>query len=360
MGGLRAAGRECERAHRKLDAEPIDFVTDGYVRFRRYAPRLLTALDFQGGRSAVPILKAITALVALNATGDTGTRPDLPILFLRRKWRAHVIGKGGIDRRRWEIALLFAIRDGLRSGDLWIGESKRHRNFAMTLVPAEAVARNTRIAVPLEPADWIAERKTRLANAFETVADLALRDALPNATIENGILRLEKLERSEPDGTEALILDLYRRIPTARITDILLQTDNAVGFSEAFTNLRTGSPCRDRIGLLSVILAGGINIGLSKMANATGTHSFWELLRIARWHVEEDGYARALAMVVEAQSALPMARFWGMGETASSDGQFFSAAGQGEAMNLVNARYGTEPGLKAYSHVSDQFAVGAN
>ena len=33
-----------------------------------------------------------------------------------------------------------------------------------------------------------------------------------------------------------------------------------------------------------------------------------------------------------------MARFWGLGLTASSDGQFFPAARQGEAMNLVNAR----------------------
>ena len=30
--------------------------------------------------------------------------------------------------------------------------------------------------------------------------------------------------------------------------------------------------------------------------------------------------------------------------------------GRGEALNLVNARYGTEPGVKAYSHVSDRFS----
>ena len=60
-------------------------------------------------------------------------------------------------------------------------------------------------------------------------------------------------------------------------------------------------------------------------------------------------------MVIEAQAQLPMARFWGLGLTASSDGQFFPAARQGEAMNLVNARYGSEPGLKAYTHVSDRF-----
>lgn len=132
--------------------------------------------------------------------------------------------------------------------------------------------------------------------------------------------------------------------------------DAATGFSETFTHLRTGTPCADRIGLMNVILAEGINLGLRKMADATNTHTFWELIRIARWHVEGEAYDRALAMVVEAQAALPMAQFWGTGTSASSDGQFFVATEQGEAMNLVNAKYGNTPGLKAYSHVSDQYA----
>jgi hypothetical protein len=45
-----------------------------------------------------------------------------------------------------------------------------------------------------------------------------------------------------------------------------------------------------------------------------------------------------------------------MGTSASSDGQFFPTARHGEAMNMVNAKYGSVPGLKAYTHVSDQFA----
>ena len=159
-----------------------------------------------------------------------------------------------------------------------------------------------------------------------------------------------------PDGAADLVADLYRRIPDVRITDILLEVDDATRFTEAFTHLRTGSPCRDRIGLLNVLLAEGINLGLRKMAEATTTHGFWELMRIARWHVEGEAYDRALSMVVEAQAALPMAAVWGTGRTASSDGQFFPAAGRGEALNLVNARHGTEPGVKAYSHVSDRFS----
>ena len=46
-----------------------------------------------------------------------------------------------------------------------------------------------------------------------------------------------------------------------------------------------------------------------------------------------------------------MAQFWGAGISASSDGQVFTATGQGEAINLVNAKYGNTPGLKVYSHV---------
>lgn len=108
--------------------------------------------------------------------------------------------------------------------------------------------------------------------------------------------------------------------------------------------------------MLSVVLADGLNLGLKKMASSAATHTHWQLLRVARWHVEDDAYERALARIVEAQAELSLARVWGDGLTASSDGQFFAAGGTGEAMNRVNARYGSEPGLKAYAHLSDQFA----
>jgi len=49
-------------------------------------------------------------------------------------------------------------------------------------------------------------------------------------------------------------------------------------------------------------------------------------------------------------------QYWGSGQTSSSDGQFFPTTRQGEAMNLINAKYNNQvPGLKAYVHVSDQF-----
>jgi TnpA family transposase len=92
-----------------------------------------------------------------------------------------------------------------------------------------------------------------------------------------------------------------------------------------------------------------------KMAGATNAHDYFQLSRLSRWHVESEAMAHALATVIEGQSALPMAQFWGGGVTASNDGKFFPTTRQDKAMNLIKANYGHEPGLKAYIHVSDQF-----
>ncbi|MGE4340979.1 MAG: Tn3 family transposase, partial [Pigmentiphaga sp.] len=334
-----------------IATDPLNHVLDGYHRFRRYAPRMLRLLDLGAAPVARPLLDAVTAL-------RSGARDTAPSGFLRpgSKWHRHLRAQAEGDTRLWEIAVLFHLRDALRSGDVWLARSRRYGDLKQVLVPAPIALESSRLAVPLRPEAWLADRQARLDARLQELGRAARAGTIPGGSIENGILHIDRLEAAAPDGAEDLILDLYKQIPPTRITDLLLEADAAVGFCEAFTHLRTGAPCADRIGLMNVILAEGINLGLRKMAEATNTHSFWELIRIARWHVEGDAYDRALAMVVEAQARLPMAQFWGLGTSASSDGQFFAATEKGEAMNLVNAKYGNTPGLKAYSHVSDQYA----
>ena len=334
-----------------LAADPLSRVLDGYHRFRLYAPRMLRLLDMQAAPVATPLLAAVTIL-------QRGIKAAPPIDFLRpnSKWHRHLRAQPAGDHRLWEIAVLFHIRDAFRSGDIWLAGSRRYADLKQILVPAQAIEHTTRLAVPLRPHEWLAERKVRLDERLKELGRAARAGAIPGGIIENGRLHIDKLKADTPEGAEDLVLDLYQQLPPARITDLLLEVDERTGFSEAFIHLRTGAPCADRIGLMNILLAEGVNLGLRKMAAATNTHSFWELLRIARWHVEGTAYDRALAMIVEAHGALPMAAFWGQGHSASSDGQFFLATEQGEAMNMVNAKYGHVPGLKGYSHVSDQYA----
>ena len=334
-----------------LAADPLSRVLDGYHRFRLYAPRMLRLLDMQAAPIATPLLAAVAML-------RNGIKVDPPVDFLRpnSKWHRHLRAEPSGDHRLWEIAVLFHIRDAFRSGDIWLAGSRRYGDLKQLLVPPQAIEQTARLAVPLRPGEWLAERRARLDTRLKEFGRAARTGTIPGGIIENGKLHIDKLRADTPEGAEDLVLDLYQQLPPARITDLLLEVDERTGFSEAFTHLRTGAPCSDRIGLMNVLLVEGVNLGLRKMAAATNTHSFWELLRIARWHVEGSAYDRALAMIVEAHAALPMAAFWGQGQSASSDGQFFLATEQGEAMNLINAKYGNVPGLKGYSHVSDQYA----
>lgn len=312
---------------------------------------MLSLLKVEGANVALPLIEA-TALI------ESGAKHDQPRDFLRRtsKWHRHLECQEPGDKRLWEVAACFHLRDAFRSGDVWLKQSRRYGDLKQVLVPATVAAENTRLAVPLDSETWLADRHAQIESGLQQLSKAAMNGTIPGGAIKDGALSLSRLPTKAPSGADDLLFDLYKRVPDTRITDIMMEVDEATSFTDAFTHLRTGAPPKDRIGLLNVLLAEGLNLGLSKMAEASNSHGFWELMRISRWHFESDAYARALANVVDAQGNLPMARFWGMGLTASSDGQFFPTTRQGEAKNLINAKYGNEPGLKAYTHVSDQFA----
>lgn len=331
-----------------MAADPLAHVTNGFNRFRRYAPRLLRALDIEATTVCEPLMDAIKVI-------RSGNR-DTPRLrkFLRptSKWHRHL--RDG-DTKAWEVAVLFHVREAFRSRDIWLKHSRQFADFKQTLVPASSVATMPGLAIPLNADAWLADRQQQMQQALVDL-DKAIRSGgLPYAVIEDGELKTERLKANTPAGADALVLDLYDRLPEVRITDILAEADNDIGFTDAFSSIRNGSPCKDKLGLLNVLLAEGLNLGLSKMAEASNTHDYWPLNRIKSWFMETEHINRALAMVVEAQRVLPMAAVWGVGESASSDGQFFPTTRQGEAMNLINAKYGNKPGIKAYTHVSDQF-----
>lgn len=77
------------------------------------------------------------------------------------------------------------------------------------------------------------------------------------------------LTDSVPKEADALMRRAYSLIPHVKITDLLLEVDRWTGFTRHFTHLKSGAPAGDRNLLLTAILADGINLGLSKMAESS-------------------------------------------------------------------------------------------
>ena len=171
---------------------------------------------------------------------------------------------------------------------------------------------------------------------------------------ENGLL-ISPLKAATPPATEIARRAAYDRLPRVKITDLLLEVDAWTGFSECFIHRRSGREADDRNALLTVILADGINLGLTRMAETCRGASLRQLAHLHDWHISEAAYGEALGRLIDAHRAMPLAALWGDGTTSSSDGQQFHAGGRGAAIGDINARSGNEPGVAFYTHVSDRY-----
>jgi TnpA family transposase len=212
------------------------------------------------------------------------------------------------------------------------------------------------LAVPDRFEDWRDEKTKRLETRLREVDALAAAGELSEATLTGEGLSISPVRKNENEAADGLVRRLYAMLPRLRITELFAEVHGWTRFSDRFTHLRTGAPPDDVRALMTAVLADATNLGLTRVARSSGAFSHSRLLWVAEWHVRDETYQAALTCLVEAIHAQPLTRVWGDGDTSSSDGQFFRAGGHGEARADYNAKYGSEPGVKFYTHVSDRYA----
>lgn len=331
-----------------------------YATIRKFAPALLETLSFQGADSASSLLKALTVLREIWRSGKRSLPTSVPTGFIRRSWRAFVFPNCVIDRRAYEICAVWELRDRLRAGDIWVEGSRQYQALEASLIPKpsfEALQAGGPLPLAVEPvfSAYIAGRGQTLGQSLDMVARSAVAGTLPDAAITDGELKISPLRANVPTDAEMAREAAHSLLPRVKITDLLLEVDAWTGFSGCFSHQRSGRTADDRNALLAAVLADGINLGLTRMAETCRGVTLRQLAWVHDWHVREETYAAALTRLIEAHRALPIAGLWGDGTTSSSDGQYFQAGSHGAGIGDINARHGNEPGVAFYTHISDQF-----
>lgn len=341
--------------------DSLYLVSDSYTTLRKYTPEMLEVLKLRAAPAARDILAAVEMLRQMNKRQARKIPDDAPLSFIPKRWEKLIFTEGWTDRRYYELCVLSELKGALRSGDIWVKGSRQFKNFDDYLVPLErfqSIQSKGVLHLSINPDcdQFLSQRLLRLTEQLETVNRLALAEQLPDAAITENGLRITPLEKAVPYEAERLMAQTSRMLPHLKITELLLEVDEWTGFTRHFTHLKNNSKAKDKTLLLTAILADGINLGLSKMAESCPGTTYAKLAGLQAWHIRDETYSAALADLVNAHSQHPFASFWGDGTTSSSDGQNFRTGGLGQFSGQVNLKYGQEPGVQFYTHVSDQYS----
>ena len=358
---FRESVSDTQKLTRSESFDYLPLIGDGFTQLRRYTPSFLDVLELKAAPSAQEVLDAIEVLKSMNEHQLRKVPEDAPTGFVRKRWESLVRTPDGVDRRFYELCVLSELRNALRSGDIWVAGSRQFKDFEEYLLPRERFVeqcerRELGLAVDSDCETFLSNRLELLERELAAVEKLAAQNELPDAAITGAGLKVTPLDKAVPDEAEVLMKQVYFPLPHLKITDLLLEVDRWTGFTRHFTHLKGGEPATDKRLLLTAILSDAINLGLTKMAESCPGTTYAKLSWLQAWYIRDETYAAGLAELVNAILRHPFGAWWGDGTTSSSDGQNFKAGGRGHFAGQVNLKYGSEPGVQFYTHISDQYA----
>ena len=133
-----------------------------------------------------------------------------------------------------------------------------------------------------------------------------------------------------PATVEPLREALLRVMPHARLADVFIEVDDWVGIRGLFSHLnerrhtKTRDPRVD-VALFAALLAHGLNLPLSTMAEATYI-PYHELTHVFDWYLREETLRQAIVALVDYHHSLPLSASFGPGTAAMSDGIRFEVS----------------------------------
>lgn len=336
-----------------------------YGYLRQFTPQVLEAMQFAEGTAATELLAAVEILRELNATGARKVPDDAPTGFIPARWRGYLdtaanAGNVTAYRHHWELCVLLALRDGLRTGDMFVPGSRRYSNPAAYLLSPEKWTDQRAefcrlVGKPADALTGLAEVEDELRTALGELEQTLAEGHGPVRLDDEGDLVISPLSAEDvPAEAMALKAELTEMLPFAPIVSLLIEMDKRTGFLDCFTHAggkQTRTPELKR-NLIAVLIAHSTNLGLTRMADACGI-SYDILSWTAEWYVREETLRAANLALIGYHQKLLLTPIFGTGTLSSSDGQRFPTCGNSVTARALN-RYFAHEGLSTYTHVTDQ------
>lgn len=288
--------------------------------YRRMLAPILETISFESNNTLHrPVLKALKILKKhLDSTSIYyPAKEHIPIKgVIKPGWQELIVEKlekndkgdkqERVNRVNYEIAVLKALREGLRCKEIWVNGANRYRNPDEDL-PADFDEKRDEY--------YLALNKPKEAEEFTSKLQQEMRDALSmfndgmpkNTKVKilakkGGYISLSPLdEQPPPPNLENIKKQVFEKWPTIELLDFLKETN----FRTSFTSVFATTASREYLDedqlikrLLLCIFAYGTNTGLKRIAASNPEITYEELRHIRRRYLTKTNLRAAISEVV--------------------------------------------------------------
>ena len=324
------------RLSKRLDERGYgDALLARYPSLRKYFAAFVH-LPFAAEQGSEGLLSAIQMVRHLDS-GDLGKLPDdAPTSFIPHELTPLLRDDGGrLKRNAWETALALAMKGALRSGDLFLPQSKQHVSFWNLMLSEtrwQDLKEDAYHSLQVPRPETV---KASLTDDFH-VQHAAAAKAFPAdafASIVDGKLKLKRDDKlALPASVNRLQKAIDSHMPLVRIEQLLMEVDRLTGFTRHFESLQAqqARPAGFHRTLLAALISQATNLGVVSMSASMKEASVDNLRRTLRHFVREETLKEASAAIVDAHHKLPLSALHGDGTFSSSDAQRFKIRASSE------------------------------
>ncbi|MGL6065481.1 MAG: Tn3 family transposase [Cetobacterium sp.] len=299
------------------EMDDVDFLIKSHHSFN-YTNELLEYIKFDSNTKP-ELVKLLNSFSAYK----NKKKLEVSIGFFSSQWQRY-IKKYDYSKKIVEIALLYAVRDNIRSGDLFVRESGKYNSFDHYL---------------LEPLEIGGDEESikffnEIKNSFR----------LPKKLDFN--LEIDKDEKS------SFSEKIYSYFPKITMTEMIYEVNSWTNFLDDFKEILQSGVSEKQKTIVATLLANGHNIGFSKMAISSSIDES-TLRRTNEYYFNYNTLSKAQVTLVNYHHSLDIAKNWGDGEKSSSDGMRVPINTKTIYADY-NPHYGNRGGA-IYRHISDQY-----
>ena len=340
--------------------------------YRRMVPLLLDLLEFRSNNDVHrPVIEALALLKKYADSRERYYAPDetVPLEGIVSPSFSELIlvpnsdGQVKINRINYELAVLQALRDGLRCKEIWVVGANRYRNPEEDLPNDFEQHREAYYQALQQPEDvevFITSLQQQMQAALtEFERGMSKNSAVKILQKNNGWIRLSPFEPlPSPPNLNRLKREINQRWSMTSLLDMLKETDLRVKFTEHFKSVSSRESLDPKVlqkRLLICLYGLGTNTGIKRLSLGELGENYADLLYVRRKFIHKPQLRDAIAEVINATFQTRLSHIWGEGTTTcASDSKKFSAWDQ-NLMTEWHIRYGGR-GVMIYWHVEKNSA----